>query len=69
MPNPTPQPTVTKLRQYRRSNPKYEVFAPPGFHFTEGPHSFLAYDAEEARGYTKYEIERCPEDCDCEEEQ
>jgi len=60
---------LEKLTKYRSTNMGYEVFAPDGFRFTDGCHSFVRYDAKDVRDLLKdhLTIERCPADCDCRE--
>ncbi len=61
---------LEKLVKYRSTNMGYEVFAPEGFRFTDGCHSFVRYDAKDVRDLLRdesgaLEIEPCPDDCEC----
>lgn len=48
-----------------RRNP-WNVTAPDGERFVEGPHSLLAWSKEEAIHIAKhFPRETCPDDCDC----
>lgn len=66
-----PKPTIKKLDNYGQPlrYPSYEVFSPDGYQFTGGEHSRIAWDMKEAREYTKEDIEPCPDDCECRDEE
>jgi len=52
------------LRDDARLRLVWEVQAPDGYHFVEGPHSMF-FSKKEAKALTEADFEDCLPDCDC----
>ncbi len=67
----TPWKAIHNLAKGATTDPNYEVEAPPGYRWT-GPvtgHFFVAWSKQEIqRTLQTATMERCPADCDCQEE-
>ena len=56
-----------ELIQNHAHDPKWEIFAPDGYRFVDGPHSYLEMTKAAALAHQRDVIEPCPADCPCKE--
>ncbi|MDO8794984.1 MAG: hypothetical protein Q7J25_10240 [Vicinamibacterales bacterium] len=56
---------MRQTRAHQRGEFEYEIFAPDGYHFTDGPvHSMIESDASTAESVARNDrLERCDDDC------